>query len=47
MSLQTSMQAADLGNDTAVQGGDGRIRCVNAEPDVPKCEVSNEKLWHF
>ena len=39
MNLQTSLQTADSSNDTAVQGGDGKIRCLNAEPEVPKCEV--------
>ena len=43
VNLQSSLQVmGESDNNTAaVQGADGKVRCVNTEPEVPKCEVSS------
>ena len=42
VNLQSNLQVmGESDNNTAaVQGADGKVRCVNTEPEVPKCEVS-------
>ncbi len=41
MNLQSSLHAVgESDNDTAaVRGADGKVRCINTEPEVPKCHV--------
>ena len=46
VNLQSNLQVmGESDNNTAaVQGADGKVRCVNTEPEVPKCEVSSRSF---